>query len=454
MSFTTNIFSALGNNSNSLWPIIFKDTIMENAGRTVMSYRQGAKESKDFGVKEAKETARREYFTSAVWLGGIPFLKKFWDNTAMKLAKMPAGVDYKLLDKNNSQNVWANKNIAGVPKKVLNDLKKVADNPNLYKKLSVARFLITTGLPVVFLATMAEKLNYKFTGEEYKEAARHQAALSLKNKFKNAENPAYNIYQNSKKHEPSFKGAGLDIIMTNPVANMAVLDLNLSGGRVLNARTKEEKIEMAAKEAGLIFFIYQGGKILQKWLEKGANKLLNVPIELDSKIIESTKFGDLVRSKDTITVPKTAKQVIELLDNTKEDDKFLRRMAVDTGLVETLPASNAAKHPLHWLGFKPKGQVDGIRNPFKYVKTGDVTNLAENMKSFIKTAKESKGGVENFLKKAKWIKRGSIIANLALCSTATAYLIPKMQFAIREKLTGHSASSGIIKMQHEAGLQS
>ena len=92
----TNIISAMGNNS-SIYPLLIRDCGIENAAKVILTYKQNAKESKTIARHAARERFIDEYGTSAVWLGGIPFIEKicnkiinkrgFSPDTSIKLLK-------------------------------------------------------------------------------------------------------------------------------------------------------------------------------------------------------------------------------------------------------------------------------------------------------------------------------------------------------------------------------
>ena len=48
----------------------------------------------------------------------------------------------------------------------------------------------------------------------------------------------------------------------------------------------------------------------------------------------------------------------------------------------------------------------------------------------------------NSYKKAKGIKRATLIANLVMCNLAVGYTIPKIQYIVREKRTGTKMAPG------------
>ena len=77
-SITTSVLSSLGNNTGSIIPIATKDLIQNQV--LVAEY------AKKGGKYDAFEKFVEENGTSAVWLGGLPLIKKIFDKTVYKLA--------------------------------------------------------------------------------------------------------------------------------------------------------------------------------------------------------------------------------------------------------------------------------------------------------------------------------------------------------------------------------
>ena len=76
-SVTTNILSSLGNNTGSVIPIATKDLIQNQV--IVAEY------AKNGGKHDAFEKFIEENGTSAIWLGGLPLVKKLMDKTIYKV---------------------------------------------------------------------------------------------------------------------------------------------------------------------------------------------------------------------------------------------------------------------------------------------------------------------------------------------------------------------------------
>ncbi|MCD7740242.1 MAG: hypothetical protein LUH11_02720, partial [Candidatus Gastranaerophilales bacterium] len=101
---TTKIISTLGN-KESLIPVMIKDGV-DSASLTYKSFKEG-------GIVEGKDRAIDEFGTEAIWIGGIPFFKKLFDNTVYKKAKINPEVDPRIIA-NSEYALWAKENANGI----------------------------------------------------------------------------------------------------------------------------------------------------------------------------------------------------------------------------------------------------------------------------------------------------------------------------------------------------
>ena len=137
MSLLINAISAVGNNS-SVYPLL----VREGPTKIVQNYNQTAKDSKRMAMHCAREKTIDEYATSAVWIGGVPFVEAISNKIIKKTTGMNGSVNLKLLEKNKDgsfknplQNIQ--KNIEKFKDKAPNavkDLINVQNNVNKYKK--------------------------------------------------------------------------------------------------------------------------------------------------------------------------------------------------------------------------------------------------------------------------------------------------------------------------------
>lgn len=488
MSIITNVFSALGNNS-TLYPIIFKDA-MDNTGRVVMAYNEGAKGGKKFAHYDARERFIEENATSLVWIGGIPALKLVYDrlvtNKIYKFANIEnlgstfdkkgkrvlANTNLNLLDENGTQNL--KKNIDSIREaaknnktlqKLVEEADKILENPTKFKKIQAGRMAVSTLLPLAMVGFILPKLIQKLTKSIYKNdknTSQQQNTASLKNKSFKGDSPVFSTFKggnkslnaknsvfskitgnNTSKQQVSFKGkiqTAIVNIFNNDVYNQAILDGGISGGRIITGVNAADKIEKGIKEAGVVFFIYLGGRIVANFLEKVGRKL-GMPISLDSQILEDENFHKSILNiadAGSDVEKNTLKQTFLQFEGNDEKSilAFVDKQ-IETG-VENNKFKNVTLKAAQKLGIVDL--VEGVKNPLQKINTNDLKGLNESLKEFVEKAlsKGSPEEVEKFLKKALNTKRGSIVLNLAICSISTAYLLPKLQYLFREKFTKSS----------------
>ena len=90
------MLSGLANNSDSIIPMATKDTISNCA--IVHTYK------KEGGQDDARERAIEEFGTGAVWLFGIPSLKKCIDKFIYPLLNLNPDLDIRVLKDDNKIN--------------------------------------------------------------------------------------------------------------------------------------------------------------------------------------------------------------------------------------------------------------------------------------------------------------------------------------------------------------
>ena len=97
MSKVTGIISAL-NNYSSIAPIVTKD-LVENAGTTTMAYVNAGDDTR---THETTEKFVETNSASLLWYGAIPFIKKVFNLTAFKKAKLNPDVSLEVLAKDKT----------------------------------------------------------------------------------------------------------------------------------------------------------------------------------------------------------------------------------------------------------------------------------------------------------------------------------------------------------------
>lgn len=511
MSIITNVFSALGNNS-SLYPIIFKDS-MDNTGRVIMAYNEGSKNGKKYGIYDARERFIEENATSLVWIGGIPALKLLYDrlvtNKIYKFANVEnlgstfdkkgkrvlATTNLNLLHEKGTQTLAKNvDNIREAAKnnetlkKLVDQADKILKNPAKFKKVQAGRMIVSTLIPLVTVGFLIPKLIQKLTKKIYREDknSSHQANLLYsKNHLSKAYPPVFSAFHNQpeKSKKVNFGGkleSSIVNIFNNDVYNQVILDAGISGGRIITGVNTADKVEKGIKEAGVVFFIYLGGRIVANFLENIGRKI-GMPISLDSQVLEDKNFHkeiiDIAKAatdkeknalkKEMFQFPECQEGSFKSLFKAESVKPEFKKMNL-TDKIKTIKAKLLdinevnEKNIMDFVDKQVAGSVknnafenvtlktaqklgivdlvEGVKNPLQYVDTDKIKGLNSSLSEFVEKAlsKGSPEEVEKFLKKALNTKRGSIALNLAVCSLSTAYFLPKLQYLFREKFTKSS----------------
>ena len=453
MSAVNAIFSALGNNS-SLWSIATKDGI-ETVGRTAMAYKEGSKTSKKFGKLEAREKLIEANATSLVWLGGIPLLKvlfdKLYTNKKYGFEQFKeygmdalAKTDIRLL---NSESPQALK-LSNIKNASLKDhVEKILKNKDGFKHNFAKRAMISTLIPIALVGYILPKTVYAFTHRMIAKEKRE----ALKNAYKNQQAQKENLIQSTpafatfmgkaNRTNLSFHGGTLferiSKYFTHPNTNMVMVDGGILAGRAGSSRNLKEAGERTIYEVGYIGILYWGGNFVGKGLNWITKKITGIPTALDAKLLQDKSFTDNMLS---LSKNKTAAQ--KALNIADISEKGI------ISLIDTDLAKNGGKFSNITLKAAEKlgmiHVVDGGRNPLRYVETKDVATLNKQIKEFVGALAENKNA-EKLISKVKFLKRSSIIANIAICSAALAYGLPKLQYFFRSKVSDNTVAPGLAQ---------
>lgn len=273
-----------------------------------------------------------------------------------------------------------------------------------------------------------------------------------------------------------------EAVQLEPVSGMLLLDYGISGSRVtVVPRNNNERVENLVKEGGIIFFFYYAAGLIKKALADIANKWFKTPIGLDYKVLncpefitklkkapnkeEITEFVDIKdKESETKNLPKSTKEekaIVKTLENEIDRINELNviRM-IDKELATTTKDTlkeNVFKNFTLQMAQK-EGLVDveydevlkkWIRHSKKYIEIDKIISLNENIKNFYEEAMKkivnnaSGLTIEKILSKTKKVKIASIIANMVICCASLSFVIPKIQYIIREHRTKTKSAPGI-----------
>ena len=400
------IYSKLGSNA-SLLPLAVKD-LANSSGLTAGSYITG----KDV---EGKDRFIDEFGTEAIWLGGIPFFKKFTDLTFYKLL----GIDPKFDVRNLKNKDILAKAIEKAPtEEIKQSIIKASKNPKYTKNLAIAKFAFSTLAAIVTYAGLTKfRQHYRLeeAKEELKEKAQNkQPSAKTSNLMQQKVPQAFAPVHSSKKgKDVSFSGA-LQDFMFNPVKNLMILDGSITAERLASSQSQQELINYTIKEAGTWFFMYFAGSMIQKHLENKAK----VPIKLDSMIIESKELKQAFKDNSIKTSLDAYEKVIK--DTSKEidiynfihenPDNFIVKMAKQSKLIKTLKKSD---------------KIDTRA----YIDITDFKNLKSNIEELYKKAPQD--NIDKYLKQVVKSKRIAVLKNIGICIGALGVAVPAIMIAMR-----------------------
>lgn len=406
----TNIISAIGNNS-SIYPLLVRDCCIEAPSKILIARKENLKESKEIANDATREKIIDEYATSGIWLGGIPMVEYFSDKFISKKGYNPiVNLNLFKAEKNKEAyqgieyNINRFKNIqAKDVQDAVQDLIKVKNNKGSFEKLLTKKFCAATIIPTIIMGFVLPKLNFALT-KKIREKKAPQKAESKK--------------------EISFTGS-----FTSQIANlrtvdkMAISDGGLTVGRVTTSRNKDEAWANAFRMIGSMILNFVTPIYIAKGLDKLANKLFNINVNLDPKILADNEFINTIKnSKVELPKSNTEKDLIDFIDN--KPQALFSRFAQKTGKVSYLKS--------------------GYRDPRKFVDIKDLGKFRNEFENFIAKAKQSKN-IENFARKAKFVKSANILANVGISSFLLAGVLPAATYKFIKLTTGSYSDPGLVQ---------
>ncbi len=410
----SNIISAIGNNS-SVYPLIVRDCGIEVPTKIALTYNQNKKESKEVAYLAARERFLDEYATSAVWLGGIPFVG--WIvNKYIKARGLNPDVNLKLFkEEQGIQGIDYNINkFKDLAPDAVKDLVKAKENKKLFEKLLAGKFIASTTIPILFMGFILPKLIFASSAKKIQNL-REKEAQSLKN---NAQVSFLQKDRFYKSKDVNFTGSWITKAANFSAQDkMAVTDGGYAVGRVATARNKNERYDLSFKMAGMMFLNF----VAPKWIEKGLNKISGT--SLDPIMLADKDFMTQIKERK-LQLPKSdsAKDLLDFVDNIQNKDTYFIKYAKKFEKIKMLE--------------------NGIRDPREYVDLKKLGNFRNDIDLFSQKLLKSEN-VDSYIKKAKFAKSANIITNVALSSFLLAYVLPKAQFAFRKLVTGSDLEPGL-----------
>lgn len=432
---TSKIYSTLGSNS-SLVPLAIKD-IANSIGLTAGSYVTG-KET------EGQDRFIDEFGTQAIWLGGIPFYKKLTDLILYKIAGLDPKFDARNINHINKlkQGTEAQKAEAEefakillekTPEHLKESVKKALAKSQKVKTLSLIKFGVSTALAIgTYMGLTKYRQHFRLKQEMDNLKAKQQkqslAASSLQNiKVPQAFECVHKMDNDNK--DVSFTG-GFQDFMFNPVKNLMILDGAITTERLRSSESKQEFINYTIKEAGTWAFMYFAGPVFQKYFENKIMEKKGIPINMDSRIIESKDLHNALGSG-------TLKQSINAVNNVIEKDsanalyRFIHenpdnevvKMAKKADIIAVLD-KNSTK--IDTRAFLDLDEFKDLNS-----RLAKLTECCDRACAKADSADAKNTALENFLKEVKKAKRGAIFKNMGICIAALGIGVPLLMIASR-----------------------
>ncbi len=438
----TNIISAIGNNS-SIYPLMVRDLCIEAPSKILIARKENLKESREIANDATREKTIDEYATSAIWLGGIPATEYVVDKFISKKGYNP-NVNLKLFKeeeslKNTPKEIYQGleynikkfgKNTTKEVQDAVADLIKVRDNKSVFEGLLTKKFIAATVIPTVIMGFVLPKLNFALTRKIREQKAQNKRSQNSQEQIKQTsftsfDRKIFSDFSNNQKNKNiNFTGSLVSTIANlRTVDKMAISDGGLTVGRVSTSRNKEEGYMNAFRMIGSMILNFVTPIYIAKGLDKLANKIFKVNVNLDPLILENKEFIEAIKN-NKIELPKSnsAKDLFEFID-TKPNSLFAK-FAQQAGEVSYLEC--------------------GIRDPRKYVDVKKLGKFKDEFERFIKSAQNSKN-IEKFAKKAKFIKCGNILANVGISSFLLAGVLPVATYKFVKLTTGSYSDPGLRK---------
>lgn len=432
LSITTRFIQQLSKNGDSIVPIAVKDTLSNCA----ITYIYDKKASKEDG----KERAIEEFGTEALWIGGIPLLKKVYNSTIYKLFKADSTFDIRNLEKGADGNFERLQTLIKntkdlTQKQTLENIFKNENLQKLYKRLHVSRFITTTGIP---LAALAGLIVYKQKTTEKDLKQKLKQKMELRNSINTEANNSSAFAGFTKKTADNipFKGSigkFLSGYMYNPVKNMQILDGGITSTRLGFSR-KGERFEVGFKEFFQIALIYYLAQPIQRGLEHLGNKIFKTPIENQYSLLSSENLKELLSTKglkasiDELLEAKSPNDVLNYIF--ENEDGALVKMLKISGEVPTL---------------KGKNVIDSLG----YIDTDNIQTAVKNIDKLL-GGMMSAQNADKFLSKTKQVKGAAVVANILIGAAAIGVFQPLATIFIRKmKNNGDSSNPAIKKLESD-----
>jgi len=459
--------------ADALAPIVALEACVV-AGRTYQAYKRGKWD-------EARERFIEETMGSITWLLGVKSLNALGDKIVARILK------------SNGKNfdVGTDK-VLRTPFNNFMKNEKPKFTPNQVALIKSAKVMTSIVLANAFIGFVVPKVNQALTRK-----LRHDRKQELNNKEQN---------QNL-----SFKGGAMNavnafthIIENTNTGQLLSSDAGIAGGRMYNARSKEERREIAIRDIGSIYFyMWARGHVgnLMNYVESGRatrlnsetagtlNSYIREVLDKNGGSMSVEEFRKAILGDKSIKVPEgirfeqqelssfsklMKKKPIEVI-KLSEAEKLFK----DTETIDRLRRMSQLQPLREGEAILTKQQVldamnkSAINNPefldkvftefsggvhkeeYRFITNSKLYKLKSQMEDYISdVCKSAKGGKVDKsildMAKKKNIRYNGInfATGFALSAAVISTYIPKLQYYITKKSTGVDAFPGTYDFEH------
>ncbi len=415
----STIYSTLGNNS-SLIPLGIKD-VANSCGLTAASYIAGDK-------IEGKDRFIDEFGTQAIWLGGIPSFKYLINKTLFKTKKLDADIDVRIL---KDKKVFDLAQKFAPNKKIAQNILNAGKNNKLFKNLTLAKFIVSTGLTALTYLGLT-KFRHKYTENQIKKDyyAKQNGVVEFTNNhipFSSAFSPVHDNKKNI-----SFTG-GIQNFMFDPVKNLMIVDGVITGERLTHSRNLQDFTGYTIKEGSFWLFMYGAGKMISDALEKQVEKKYAKSIDLDARVIEDETFKQSFKDG-------SIKKHLEGFKQAAKSDSEIYKFSVNPK-TNNIIVDMAKKSDIISMVKEPKINIPILRDIFtkktknidtrKYIDLVELKSMAVKVEKLYSQYERSGEDIEAFFKSVRTLKRLAVLTNIGSCIGALGVVAPAIMLAVR-----------------------
>ena len=414
--------------------------------------------NKKGGKIEASERLVEQGTSAVVWIWGVQMLQKLGEAIGKKVLKrddfnFDIGFDYL--------------------RNPLENLNKTA------LKFKAVNLLLSTALATLFIGFGLPKINHYITKKIMKKDKERQKETNIKTiSFEEFKNKAKNISFTSSLYNFA------NILENNSAMRLLITDTGVVGGRFYNARNKYEKAECLFRDISSIYFYLFSTQHIVKLLNKLTSntdidpKVLNETVEMLKERLEKSNLTDvhnfknkaigranlanlreidkLFKDKKVITLDEF-KQAISGFNKKAE---LISKLQPELGGKLVLSKSQAQDivksgwiSDSQFLHSVMKSATNGAyKQKNRFVSAKKVDKIRQSVEDFVlqveRKAKKQNCPIDSsFVEK---VAKNNVRKNFAFYAIGTAvsiyalgFLIPKIQYLIRRKLTNSDEFVGI-----------